>query len=446
MADWKYLVVRTVGHKHQRQELCARIKGVVEDKGLSHLLPLVKYEPSRQREYYLGLALDASDLEAEDEARRVLIEAGLRAAENPQQSFVVNADQVQKLLQGSLDFESFTVRIRYERVVSSEMPLTAELLSQADSAVGEIDSMEAEKYARLFYWCSAVGTGGLDRIREACTLLGIDTEWGGAWSILRRLALLGHLDFSDGQSLRWGVLPPMLVTPAIDIGERFLVGQRSPVLRSCLQADGSLLERYQPAAPARWVILRGGANPKCYGNGEPHDVGCLARRLSELLPSRDEWLRHLPSWEERDFARYVVELYNPAEDAFGPIQFRENALDTGLYRFTLERYGRSMTTLALYDCGAKRWIAGDYYGLRFLARSAVGAWRVLHDEKAGTLVVPFPDRWPMPFERALVLASGRLPKRIRREDGEAFLVYKGIPHWLAAKLCDLLGLEIESNV
>jgi hypothetical protein len=52
----------------------------------------------------------------------------------------------------------------------------------------------------------------------------------------------------------------------------------------------------------------------------------------------------------------------------------------------------------------------------------------------------------MPYERALVLASGRLPKRIRREDGEALLVYKGIPHWLAAKLCDLLGLEIESNV
>jgi hypothetical protein len=84
--------------------------------------------------------------------------------------------------------------------------------------------------------------------------------------------------------------------------------------------------------------------------------------------------------------------------------------------------------------------------LRFLARSAIGACRAFHDEKAATLVVPFPDRWPMPYERALVLASGRLPKRIRREDGEALLVYKGIPHWLAAKLCDLLGLEIESNV
>jgi hypothetical protein len=238
----------------------------------------------------------------------------------------------------------------------------------------------------------------------------------------------------------------MLVTPAIDIGERFLIGQRSPALRSCLQADGSLLERYQPAAPARWVILRGGANPKCYGDGEPHDAGCLARRLSELLPSRDEWLRHLPSWEERDFARYVVELYHPAEDAFGPIQFRENALEAGLYRFTLERYGRSMTTLALFDCDAKRWVAGDYYGLRFLARSAVGVCRAFHDEKAATLVVPIADRWPMPYERALVLASGRLPKRMQTEDGETFLVYKGIPHWLAAKLCDLLGLEIESNV
>lgn len=446
MPDWKYLVVRHYGGWRQRQELCGRIRDMVEDEGLSHLLPLVKYEPGKQLEYYLGLALDASDWEAEDEARRILVSAGLNAAGNPQQSFTVNADQVQKLLRGSLEFESFTVPIRYERIAAPEMPSTAELLSQADSDDGEIDSLEAEKYARLMYWCSAIGAGGLDRIKEACGLLGIETEWGGAWSVLRRLALLGHLEISDGPSMRWSMLPLMLVTPAIDVGERFLIGQRSPALRSCLLADGSLYERYQVAAPARWVILSGGANPECYQSPVPREAGCLAQRLSELLPGRDAWLRQLPSWEERDFARYAVDLYDPGTDAFGPVQFRLTAIQGGLYRFTLDIAGRVMTTLALYDCDANRWVAGDYYGLRFLARSAIGACRVHHDEDTATLIAPVADRWPMPYERALVLASGRLPRRIQTDGGEAVLVYKGIPRWLVVKLCDLLGLEMESNV
>ena len=234
MPEWKFLVVRHFGGKHQRQELCARIKSEVEDENLSHLLPLVKYEPSRGLEYYLGLAFDASDWEAEDEARRILVALGISAAGNPQQSFTIAAHQVQTLLRGSLEFESFTVPIRYERVAAPEMPSTAELLARDDSDQGEIDSLEAEKYARLLYWCSAIGAGGLDRVKEACALLGIETEWGGAWSVLRRLALLGHLEIGGGSSVRWSMLPPILVTPAIDAGERFLIGQRSPAPRSCL--------------------------------------------------------------------------------------------------------------------------------------------------------------------------------------------------------------------
>lgn len=446
MPEWKYLVVRHFGGRHQRQELCARIKSEVEDENLSHLLPLVKYEPSRGLEYYLGLAFDASNWDAEEAARDILVAAGITAAANPQQSFIIEAHQVQTLLRGSLEFESFTVPIRYERPPASEMPSTAELLAQTDREDDEIDSLEAEKYARLLYWCSAVGTGGLDRIKEACALIGIETEWGGAWSVLRRLTLLGHLEIADGQSVRWSVLPPMLVAPAIDQGERFLIGQRSPALRSSLHADRSLYEHLQPGAPARWVILRGGASPECYDGCEPLDAGCLAGRLSEMLPTPDEWLGQLPGWEERDFARYEVEMYDPAENVFVRVQFRLSALQRGLYRFTLERAGRPMTTLAFYDCSAERWVGGDYYGLRFLARNAAGICRAVHNEEAATLMVPVPDRWPMPYERALVLASGRLPKRMDPQAGEPVFVYKGIPQWLAMRLCGLLGVEMENNV
>jgi hypothetical protein len=443
MPEWKYLVVRCSGGQHQRHKLCACIKSKVEHENLSHLLPLVKYELSQgQREYYLGLAFDASDQEAESKAQQILKTAGI----NLQQSYLVEVHEVQKLLNGSLELKSFTVPIHYKRMAAPEMPSTAELLAHVDSGDSEIDGLDAEKYERLLYWCSAVGTGGLDRIRETCALLGIETEWGGAWSVLRRLALLGHLEITDGQSVRWSVLPPMLVTPAIDQGEQFLIGQRSPAVRSSLHADGSLYEHSQPAAPTCWRILRGDANPKCFGSRQPLDAGCLAKRMSELLPARDEWLGQLPSWEERDFARYGVELYDPAEDAFARVPFRLNGLEGGLYRFTIERAGRNMTTLAFYDCDADRWIAGDYCGLRFLARSAVGACRALHNEETATLAVPVADRWPMPYDRALVLASGQLPRQMKLAGGEAMLVYKGIPQWLVISLCRLLSLEMESNV
>src|SRR2546422_5954874 len=42
------------------QQTCARIKQQVEQHGLSEMLPLVKYERSKKKEYYLGIAIDAN--------------------------------------------------------------------------------------------------------------------------------------------------------------------------------------------------------------------------------------------------------------------------------------------------------------------------------------------------------------------------------------------------
>jgi len=267
MPEWNFLVVRHFGGRRQRQELCARIKSEVEDENLSHLLPLVKYEPSRGLEYYLGLAYDASDWDAEDEARHILVAAGIGAAANPQQSYTIAAHQVQTLLRGSLEFESFTVPIHYERVTASEMPSTAELLAQADDDDGETDNLEAEKYARLLYWCSAIGTGGLDRIKEACRLLGIDTEWGGAWSVLRRLALLGHLDISDGQSVRWGEQPIGIKLSLSAAHRRSATGGRGAATaygRQCTSRssspDAPLLATVPPEA-AKQVVKAGSQTP-----------------------------------------------------------------------------------------------------------------------------------------------------------------------------------------
>ena len=61
------------------------------------------------------------------------------------------------------------------------------------------------------------------------------------------------------------------------------------------------------------------------------------------------------------------------------------------------------------------------------------------------LVIPVTDRWPMPYERALVLARGSLPQRLQAESGPFVFVYEGIPPEFAASMCRLLGLEMEGD-
>ena len=96
-----------------------------------------------------------------------------------------------------------------------------------------------------------------------------------------------------------------------------------------------------------------------------------------------------------------------------------------------------------FDDQANRWICGDYYGLRFLARVRHGSCRAAYRSQTNQLVAPLTDRWPLPYERALVLASGTLPQRIRTEEGDTILSYPGITRPLAEKLSALLDLELE---
>lgn len=452
MSDWQFLVIRQFGGPHQRQDTCARIKHRVEQHGLSNVLPLVKYELSRQREYYLGIAVDTkasvNGKSAEDAAREVLVGAGISDAANRQRSWLVEAAEVKKFLFGTLGCESFTVPISYEAGSEEEPPPTNRLLSELD--VSELqpvapNAVETEQYSRLLYWLSATGSGGLDRIRQVCQVLGIDSEWGGAWSVLRRLVLLGHLEFDGGAALRWSVIPPTLVTSVEDKGQRILVGQRTPAIVQYLSDHLQLEERPQPNGPPR-LLIRGVVNEISYGSGRRvQDAGCVSGQLSKLLPTRGDWIRCLPTWDERDFGRFSTEEYDPQADEFRQVPVLYGSPRTGLYRFTFEHSLRRVVTVAYFDDHDSRWICGDYYGLRFLARARCGLCRAIYYKEAHQLVIPVADRWPMPYERALVLARGALPQRLQIESGPFVFVYEGVPLEFAARMCKLLGLEMEGD-
>jgi hypothetical protein len=73
----------------------------------------------------------------------------------------------------------------------------------------------------------------------------------------------------------------------------------------------------------------------------------------------------------------------------------------------------------------------------------VGICNAVYNEKNNELVIADKNRWPMPYERALVLASGMLPRRLKTENGLSVLAYAGVSRELAKRLCGLLSLTME---
>lgn len=449
MPKWQFLIVKHFGGTLQRQQTCSRIKQQVEQQGLSDILPLVKYERGRQKEYYLGIAIDgnaaATGRDAADFARHVLVDAGVSIARNPQFSFVVEADEVQRLLTGTLECDSFTIPIIFDIAGSADGPSADQLFTEvdaADLARAEPSAHDTQRYSRLLEWCSAVGSGELARIQQTCQALGFSSDWGGAWSILRRLVLLGHLEIA-GSSLRWSVIPPTSIAPDDDSDCAVLVGQRTPEMINFLRSGVSIEEQPQIDGPPR-IVIREPRGDIFYRPGRRVvETGCAARELSNLLPHVNAWVARLPTWDEQEFSRFDIERYEPQFDQFHEVPRIDDRCKSCLYRFTFRQ--QRIVTLGFFDDRDNRWICGDYYGLRFLARLRHSRCRAAFRSHTNQLVIPLSDRWPLPYERALVLASGALPQRIRTEQGDTVLSYQGITRRLAEKLSILLDLELEAS-
>ena len=442
-------MVRHFGGSQQRRQLCADIKQCVERLGLSPYLPLVKYEIGRGHEYYLGIAVDGNNEYAISSGRDILTQLGVASAKNPDLSWVVSAEETAGLLRGNLQCDSFTIPLFYEP--DQEVPSVSREQVYSVLDVDELEPMhpqppESSLMDRLLYWCSATGSGDLSRMQHTCQLLGISIEWGGAWSVIRRLTLLGHLEFDARNGIRWGCVPPALVTSAEDDNCSFLTGQRTPALLQMLSERSDTVEHAQYEGPSQ-ITLKGVDHDAIATSRQPSSIlnlGCASRRMGDLLPDFDSWVEQLPTWDERDFGRYQVERYLPHSDEFCAAASVSQP-DPGLYRFSLEEDQHRYPWLAFYDCKASRWIGGDRYGLRFIARNSARVCRIAYRNTTKELLMPLSDRWPMPYERALVLADGLLPDRLQDESGEQVLSYSGVPRELAETLCSLLRLDMDER-
>jgi hypothetical protein len=111
-----------------------------------------------------------------------------------------------------------------------------------------------------------------------------------------------------------------------------------------------------------------------------------------------------------------------------------------MYRLT-SRSGFGNRFVAFYDRGKQKWLQADWHALRFLALTAEGsADFVVYNKAASSLMMPAQQRWPVLYEKALVLASGLLPSPAANPD---WLQYYDVPLSLCRAVGAKLGVSIK---
>ncbi len=260
--------------------------------------------------------------------------------------------------------------------------------------------VDDERMNHLLWWCSAKGEGSFSGFKEACEILKLSLSGDGkTWHLMRRLILLGHLEaVEEGHKFAWGVTPTAIVKPKN--GLAYLSGKITPVLVSKLTVNIKLKKSTSNGGPQR-IILE-----DCEGiitSGVPV-IPDAARRLADALPSFKNWRDSLDIDPDIQPHRYSFKIFNGKSF----IEPNEVPLVIGFYLATRIEGNYQKPTLTFYD--GDRWIRGGYYDLRWLGIKNIRENLIVWITKEGSLILPELGRWPLLYERALVLASGILPK------------------------------------
>ena len=315
---------------------------------------------------------------------------------------------------------------------------------------------ETKRYDQLLYLLSAKGEGSTETFGNYCATLWTSeadkNRVPKPAHVLRRLNLMGHLAIHpDGK--QWRMLPPLLVCCHHDgaAGEDekaayTLVGKRDHSLICFLRdhADLESLPQERGDGPATQLVrlrLEGRDQIAARGVDFCDDYSAC---VHQSLPDFATWRKTLPSFTVPALCEYDPRLYDG--DAFVRGAFTQT---TGFYElWTLPQNetdtGKVWRT-AFYEAGEQRWLSGDWYGLRYLSHSLRhGSGTMVHrtHEDGCEIVCSEAGRFPLPFERALVVASGRLPFRRKTERGGARLVYPDVPCSIAALVADKLSISL----
>lgn len=376
----------------------------------------------------------------------------------------IEDEDIKRFVGAKLDIRDLGRRIPYSEIWRSlnpyddDDPFNLDALAPAGDLNGyepapASSSARSEVYDRLLQWLSAVGTGSWEMFRNACRALGLDHEGMLARRIVRRLRLLGHLELAaDGK--HWSIAPSVLVAIGLhsDVEAYVLCGARDENLLHSLRSssDVEVVPQIDGRAPTALVARFSEARESLLDlpairSGRLRLGGRVSDRLAQLLPPLMKWQQELESLQG------ILPHSNDLK-WFDGVQFVDRTFDgeTGLYQFWARQTGRVPESrpkyTLFYDAHAGRWLHGDWYGLRFLALQALGQQghvqqdHVQYDRATARLAVTEMWRWPELYERALVLASGRLPVH-----AGGWVIYGAVSPDVVGKMCAKLNLTCQER-
>ncbi|MCT7963466.1 hypothetical protein NG791_22580 [Laspinema sp. D1] len=297
------------------------------------------------------------------------------------------------------------------------------------------------QYDRLLYWLSATGIGNRESFKKTCEALELEEPK----RILRRLRLLGHIESSpDGK--RWSVAPTALVKVDSDLDppQFILCGQRSIDLLGHLKKYAQLKYIYQPGSAGPHCIRLQMSEPNLITNHSGFtvvNVGEASLRLAKLLPDIKIWQEQLTSLPGIVPSLYQWQQFNCQTNK---LEECSHPGETGLYELCRETNPNYRYTL-FYDRERDAWLQGDWYGLRFIAlHYSAQQCLACYNRDTNRLAIPWNQRWPEIYERALLLASGFLPTDYKTQQSR-WLIYENIGKELVQKLVEKLHLTCQED-
>ena len=397
-----------------------KLRNAVRNHGLEHFVVGMRYErthPTRRREHYIFLHVESEEV-GQIRYSRPNLEAMLSSLNMYDEQIYLTAEEIENAqwISNTLELQSFRQLRRRRRCrLAFSDPLGYEEYTSHMQA--DRHSNQTESYNHLLLWLSAYGQGTWQQFKTTCNTLDLNPTYEYSRQILRRLRLLGHIEVNkDGQ--RWFIAPPLLAaTDSVDGQYRtFLVGQRSPALLHALRnaAQVEIQVEIQPDGDAPEVIRAtfDSQDQAAYfaRDFSQHHHPLLqaelaGHRIACALPNLAGWEGRLSS-PPVVLGNYMFELWEDGDFNVLPLPSQ-----TGMYRLTpmTDRYGSPQLTL-FYDADRDLWRRADWYGLRYLTLRRTGEHiEFVYDHNLRTLRVDRNQRLPHMYERALVLASGRLP-------------------------------------
>jgi hypothetical protein len=295
---------------------------------------------------------------------------------------------------------------------------------------------DTKTYQNLLYWLSSVGAGNWESFKKTCQIL----ELNEPKQILRRLKILGHLEIYD-HGKKWSINPTTLVE--IDENKYIICGQQNLNLLLLLKRlkSSNKIKNFE-------IIKQPHDNAYPYVGIELDDLkiliksiqddlkikihyGNFSNRIAEFLPTIEEWKSNLENLKVIVTSKYKWKKFQ--DDIFVDSLSPQ---ETGMYQM-INKLGYPQTVF--YYSSTDCFYQGDWYGLRFLSlyyarEKCLANYYV----KTSCLAIPKQQRWPEIYERALILASGKLPTH-----QNSLLFYKNIKPHLAKQLADKLEINLE---